>query len=169
MKMLLPRGNEYISGRVALFDDLVCEGETRSGIPLSYELHIFLVQCLLEYLTDSSVLNEVLSLRLFSNAIRRGEEANLLLKRTGDEALLLAGLFPRRARRLNVGPSYFRTIGEEAYSALGSRCQATGTVERGLFYRRLAYGFRFLVEVLHGTRTGSRTAWQQYFRFQANF
>lgn len=164
--MLLPQGNQYVSGEVTLFDKLVRAGEERSSITLPHRLHAFLVGCLLEYLRDISLLEKVLALDFLQ--ARAGLNETGLLKRTGDEALLIAGLFPRRARSMNVSASYISGMGESAYLGLADKLLLAGKKEPALFYGEVGIRFRLLAEVLNGTREGPRTAWDLFQQFRAN-
>ncbi|MFZ3043784.1 MAG: hypothetical protein WA058_01610 [Minisyncoccia bacterium] len=84
--------------------------------------------------------------------MKSGEQANVLFKRTGDAALLLAGLYPERARRLHVSQTYFRFMGQAAYANLAAKLQVTGHPTRGEFYNKVTKQFPVLEKVLNATR-----------------
>lgn len=165
--MLLPQKNAYVSGEVSVFDTLVREGEARSSVALPNQLHAFLVGCLLEYLCDTDLIREVLAVTFLQAASKSGAQGKRLLKRSGDEALLLAGLFPERALRLNVGPMYFCGMGRAAYASLAAILCATGKREPGAFYNNVADNFRTLAKVLNGTRPETLTLWELIQRLRA--
>ena len=93
--MLLPKTNPYVPGDISIFNTLVSAGEEKSCIALPYHLRGFLVDCLVEHVRDREIVHTVLALSLLHSAEKLGEQGNVLLKQTGDGALLLAGLFPK--------------------------------------------------------------------------
>lgn len=166
MEMLLPQGNDYVSGEVSVFDKLVRAGEENACIDLPLRLRSFLIGCLMEYLRDIGMFQECLALNILEHRRATGEVANGQLKRTGDIALILAGLFPRRVRRMNVSLSYVNSMGEGAYMNLADKFLRAGRRERALFYGEVGIQFSLLVEVLNGARSPRTTAWQLYQEFQ---
>lgn len=166
--MLLPKNTPYVSGEISLFEKLVGVGEDRSHVALSLQLHGFLVACLAEHLRDTRILSRVLAVNLLRSAEVRGRRANVLLKRTGDEALLLAGLYPERALRLHVSSTYFRHMGQAAYSSLAARLQSTGMRESGKFYDHVAENFDSLERVLNGARGMPDGPWDAWRRMLAS-
>lgn len=164
--MLLPQGNDYVSSEVSLFDKLVHVGEENSCIELPPRLHAFLVRCLLEHLKDIGIFQETLALSFLQGRMEKGEAANGCLKRMGDIALILAGLFPQRTRRMNVSLSYVREMGEGAYLDLADKFLRSGRKETALYYGEIGIQFCLLTEVLSGMRERPQTAWQLLQRFQ---
>lgn len=142
----------YARPEVALFDALVREGEERAHVTLPHQLHALLVGCLTEYLRDPSIVSEVLAINLMRALEEEGTYGGLLQKRIGDEALLLAGLFPARSKRLNVSPEYFRFMGASAYTSYAARLFSTGRIDSGRIYTYAAQYFALLAHVLAGTR-----------------
>lgn len=131
-------------------------------------MHIFLVDCLAEHLQDPEITHHVLALDLLHSAEKLGEEGNVLLKRSGDEALLLAGFYPERALLLHVSSSYFRLMGQAAYTGLSSRLHAVGKMEPGKFYDDVARHFELLERVLNAARATPKTAWDAFQQFRAS-
>ncbi len=163
--MLLPKDNPYISSESSVFDTLVNMGEEKSRVALSFDLHFFLVDCLVRNLRDRAIVHQVLALSLLRSAEKHREQGNGLLRRMGDGALLLAGFFPERALRLNVSSSYFRLMGQAAYASLGARLQTSSQPERGEFYDKVARHFQLLEKVLDAARART-TTWELYQRFR---
>lgn len=150
--MLLPTANAHVSGRisaVSVFEKLVQKGEVESLITLPVLHHSFLVGCLVEHLDDVAIFHDSVALNLLNAAMERREEGDRLLMRAGDEALLLAGLYPDTARKLNVSPTYFRLLGQAAYASLAARYPGVG---RGEFFDDLARHFQVLERVLKAMR-----------------
>lgn len=166
--MLLPIKSPYVSGEVSIFDTLVRIGEEKSSITLPLQLHLFLVGCLVGRLRDRWITHHVLAIGLLKSATKSGEQANARFKRTGDAALLLAGLFPERALRLHVSSTYFRHMGQAAYASLSIRYQATGNPEPGRFYNDVAKHFALLEKVLNAMRVQPETEWEAFRRFRAS-
>lgn len=164
--MLLPDPNPYVSGEVSLFEKLVSIGEHKESVTLPLELHAFLVACLLEHMKDVAIIQHMLALGLLGSTGIVGELGNLVLRRTGDGALLLVGLFPERARRLNVAPAYFGHMGQAAYATLATRYLASKTPERGKHYNRIVKNFSLLARVLRRARAEpSKVLWETFFQF----
>ena len=166
--MLLPKSSPYVSGEVSIFDTLVGAGEEKSSVTLPFQLHAFLVGCLVEHMRDVGIVHHSVSLDFLCSATKLGEQGNVLLKRTGDEALLLAGLFPERALRLHVSSRYFRFMGQAAYANLAAKLQASERPERGEFYDAVVEHFHFLVKVLNATRARPETEWGSFQKFRAS-
>lgn len=164
--MLLAEKNPNVPGEVSLFGKLVSAGEEKSLITLSLQLRLFLVNCLVEHLYDHAITHQSLAHGLLDSATKSKKSSLVLLKRTGDAALLLAGLFPERALRLNVSSRYFRLMGRAAYASLGDNYQATGRPHRGMFYNELAEHFQLLEKVLNAVRARPETEWDTYLRFR---
>ncbi|MEK7604513.1 MAG: hypothetical protein AAB442_01835 [Patescibacteria group bacterium] len=165
--MLLARQNPYVSGEVALFDTLVRAGEEKASVTLPHALHGFLVDCLVEHLRDPEITHDVLALGFLRAVELSGEKGNVVLKRVGDEALLLAGLFPERALRLRVSVRYFRQMGQSAYGNLSAKLIAGGKPERSHFYNTLARQFELLEKVLGAVRATPESEWDAFRRFRA--
>lgn len=150
--MLLPtKKTPFVSGATSLFDALVRIGEERAQVTLPHPLHAFLVRCLVEHLRDVEITHQVLALALLTSPHMRGTEAVEHLRRVGDAALLLAGLFPERARRLNVDDSYFHQVGKTAYRAVAGLL-VRGHSDPGTLFNSVAEGFDALALVLDASR-----------------
>jgi hypothetical protein len=166
--MLLPEKNPNVSGVVSVFEKLVGMGEERSLVTLSPQLRTFLVDCLAEHLRDRAITQQALALGFLISMEKSGEQAIVRLKRVGDGALLLTGLFPERALRLHVNTSYFRSMGQAAYASIAARLQANAASERRKLYTRAAAHFLFLEKVLRAARGQPETEWGAYLRFRAS-
>lgn len=165
--MLLPEKTPYVSSEISLFEKLVGVGEDRSHVTLPLQLHGFLVACLNDHLRDTRILSRVLAINLLRSTELRGKRSAVMLKRVGDEALLLAGLFPERSLRLHVSSSYFRYMGQTAYASLAARLQSTGMREPGKFYDHVAENFTCLEKVLNAARAKPDGPWDVWRRMLA--
>lgn len=163
--MMVPSSrNPCVSGEEELFDALVRHGEEDAVATLPPLLHSFLVRCLVEYLRDHSIVDEAIALNYLRAVEVGGAVGNHLLKRAGDEALILAGLFPERALRLNVTRDYFRAMGQSAYGTYAANLVVVGLRDSGAFYNTVARQFSLLTRVLRATRRPG-SDWAAYRRF----
>jgi hypothetical protein len=155
-----------MSGETGLFDSLIGMGEETARITLPAHLKIFLVNCLMEYLTDPSITHCVLALAFLEATEKTGVERALSLRRAGDASLILAGLYPERALRLNVSSVYFRSLGQASYASLAVHLSVTASPERGKFFHGVARDFALLEHVLHHTRSKATNEWEAFLRFR---
>lgn len=157
--MLLPIQTTYISGKISVFEKLVSTAEENSLTELPPQLHDFLVSCLVERLEDADIVHQTLALGFLGVQEKFGSEANVQLRRVGDGALILDGLFPERSNRLNVHSTYFRCVGQAAYANLGMRLIATGKTEPGKYFGTIAGHFALLAKVLRASRGRPEITW----------
>ncbi len=167
MEQLILNNNQHVSDKTALFATFVATGEEKARVTLSFNLRLFLVGCLAEYLHDLDIVRHVLALEYLETSKETGATRALRLKRAGDSALLLAGLFPERALRMNVSPRYFRHMGQGFYATLATHLIVTSSDKRGAFYNEVAHGFPLLARVLHDARGKTESEWEAFRRFQA--
>lgn len=154
--MLLPDRSDFVSGEVTVFDKLVRMGEERSLITLPAQFHAFLVERLLEYVRDYAIMSHVVALSSLHFSLRLDRFESTELKRTGDAALLFAGLFPDHASYLCAD-----TLGRSAYACLSTRYKALGRKEKAQFFGEAAKHFREMEDVLVAIQPRIETA-QQY-------
>lgn len=134
--------------QTALWQRLVHEAERRSGHDLDETLESYLVFVLMRHLRDQGLGREAIALEYLHAHRSLGAAGHERLQKTGDHCLLLAGLFPERARRRRVPVTYYIDLGRGAYRDLGEVLRA-GIAE---LYAQLAEGFENLVEVLLAAR-----------------
>ncbi len=165
--LLVPGNNPSVSGETAILDTLVAIGEERSYITLPFHLRMFLIGCLAEYIRDPDITHTVLALGFLQSSEKIGHAKLLLLKRTGDAALLLAGFYPERSRRLHVSSVYFHFMGQASYTSLSAHLQVGPEVERGRFFSEVASAFGDLANVLRATRSQAENEWTAFRRFRS--
>jgi hypothetical protein len=134
--------------QTALWHHLVNEAQQRAGHQLDETLESYLVFVLMRHLKDQGLGQEALALEYLKAHADTGTRGRQRLRDTGDHCLLLAGLFPERARRRRVPVTYYIDLGRGAYRDLGDLLRA-GIAE---LYAELAEGFENLVEVLLAAR-----------------
>ncbi|MDZ7748293.1 MAG: hypothetical protein U5K43_05190 [Halofilum sp. (in: g-proteobacteria)] len=145
------------------------------GTRLDEPVEAYLVFMLMRFSDRTDVGRRALAID-FLEAIQEPARQADRLRDTGDECLLVCGLFPQRARRRRVPFRYYVDLGRGAYHTL-ARHGRTSTAEP---FAALATGFVRLMEVLQAMRarapdaalspldaaelaleTGSERAWQQ--------
>lgn len=134
--------------QTAVWQRMVHEAERRAGHDLDETLESYLVFVLMRHLRDQGLGRETVALQFLHAQTTPGARGHQRLQDTGDHCLLLAGLFPERARRRRVPVTYYIDLGRGAYRDLGDRLRA-GIAE---LYAELADGFESLVEVLLAAR-----------------
>ncbi len=134
--------------QTALWHRLVNEAQRRAGHELDETLESYLVFVLMRHLRDQGLGREAMALQYLHAQTTPGPRGHQQLQETGDHCLLLAGLFPERARRRRVPVTYYIDLGRGAYRDLGDLLRA-GIAE---LYGQLAEGFESLVDVLLAAR-----------------
>lgn len=136
----------------ALWQDLIREGEQRRHLALGEELQAYLVFALMRHLSDAEISARVMALEWLQAQERPVSPGRL--RDVGDRCLLIAGWFPRLARRRHVSRDYFIDLGRGAYISAAERAPRC---ERSLF-AQLAEAFLSLVDVLSAVREPSLAA-----------
>lgn len=113
-----------------LWLNLVKEGEARSKLQLDADMEHFLTQLLRHRMTDASIGNRVLALEYLQAFQTHAQNKTQLLHQVGDSCVILAGLFPKRAKRKGVSLSYFLQLGRSAYDQLSSSVERS---KKGVF------------------------------------
>lgn len=165
--LLISNQHPYASGVDAIFAALIRAGEAKARITLPFSLRIFLKNCLVEHLHDPDIVHSVLALSFLESSRKPGAERIVSLRRAGDASLILAGLYPERALRLNVSPEYFRFMGQSSYASLAAQLMRGLTKERGIFFNEVTAGFESLERVLSGTRERTHNIRDLFRRFHA--
>lgn len=138
-----------LSTATALWQGLIREAEQRRHLALGEDLEAYLVFALMRHLGDAQLPGRIMAeeyLRAHERPLRPDH-----LRDVGDRCLLLAGLFPRLARRRRVDTGYYIDLGRGAYATAARRAPS---IERSLF-GQLAEAFASLVEVLQAVRPGA--------------
>lgn len=146
------------------------------GTRLDEPVEAYLVFMLMRFSDRTGIGRRALALE-FLEGLRDPDGAGTdRLRDTGDECLLVCGLFPQRVRRRHVPFSYYVGLGRGAYGTLARSGAASDTEP----FDALAEGFLRLMELLQAMRagdsaqrlgpleaaelaqqTGSRAAWER--------
>ena len=130
--------------QLALWHDLVRDGEAHAGIALGEAVQSYLVFVLMRYLRDSALAAHVLALDWLEAAELTGRVRADALRDVGDRCLLIAGRFPGMAERRRVDAEYFATLGCSAYHGVAGA--ASGG--HAALFAELASAFGAMVRVL---------------------
>lgn len=156
---LLAQATPYVSTETSVFDQLVLAGEKEAQLPLPPQMHGFLVECLAEHLSDMRVMRRTLTFYHLRAMKASPHRSIALFKLAGDEALLVAGLFPGVAKKRNVPLRYFRHMGQAAYASVAARLMGIGRPDHGRFFDDVAGYFIPLMTVLQGARQRPEACW----------
>lgn len=128
---------------------LVTEAKKVAAPSLAEEMESYLVFLLMRFVTHPDIVQSILATDFLQslNQIRR--ERLEKLREVGDKCLLLAGLFPGRARRRRVRISYFVKLGQTAYSSLSDQ---RNQQEKSDLYGHLCTQFVLLMDLLQTMR-----------------
>lgn len=103
-------------GAVAVWQDLVREGERRADVALPELAEAYLVFLLMRHLRDGSLAARTMALEWLRALELDGRPRADALRDVGDRCLLIAGWYPRLAERRRVSRAYFEAIGRSAYA-----------------------------------------------------
>lgn len=134
---------------IAEWRKLVLEGQKNTGFELTESVENYVVITLDAYTTKTELASNVIALDFLKNVHVHSIRNMQILRTVGDHCLILAGLFPDRAKRKNVSAEYFKHVGENAYYILSfSHAQK---LDHGLFYQ-LFDNFADLIAILKAMR-----------------
>ena len=139
---------------IAEWRKLVVEGEQRVGFQPTELVENYMVITLNAHTTNTSIASAVIAYDFLEN-VHVGSAKNAYeLRDVGDRCLILAGLFPDRAKRKNVSKDYFKNLGENAYYVL-SFAKLPWECDQTLFYQ-LFDNFEALIQILKAMRLTSQ-------------
>lgn len=132
-------------GAVAVWHELVREGEARAAVRLPELAEAYLVFLLMRHLRDGSLAARTMALDWLQALELDGRVRSDALRDVGDRCLLIAGWYPRLAERRRVTPGYFEAIGRSAYADAADAARGAGEAD---LFTLLAGSYRGLVRVL---------------------
>jgi len=138
----------------AQWQSLVRTAGRTCGARLAESVEAYLVFMLMRFTGRSEVGRRALALD-FLEALQEPDRKAEQLRDTGDECLLVCGLFPQRARRRRLPVRYYVDLGRGAYGTL-ARSGAASEVEP---FDALEHGFVRLMEVLQAMRSHDPQQW----------
>ncbi len=122
----------------------------KNNIHLSPLMKQYLVLTISHYQTQADIGEQTLGYDLLKAVHLPPVERSLLLKKTGDNCLLMAGFFPEKHEKLMVPKSYFVQVGKTAYRSISENKTQIGTDEN--IYQELDHHFLTLVYTLTNMR-----------------
>jgi hypothetical protein len=148
--------------QLALWHDLVRDGEQHAGLTLGETVQSYLVFVLMRYLRDGALAAHVLALDWLAAAEHTGRARADALRDVGDRCLLVAGRYPALARRRNVNADYFAALGCGAYHGVADVARDG----HAALFAELARAFGAMVRVLGALPDGSAKvavpAWAEF-------
>lgn len=127
---------------------LVHEAAQAATRELDETLESYLVMLLTRRLRDVEALHRLMALDYLEGLSSSGQLRSMRLRDVGDNCLLLAGMFPKRAERRLVRIGYFVELGRSAYQELAEiLSQSTAQL-----FSDLSAAFVALMEVLQAMR-----------------
>lgn len=141
---------------IAQWQQLVTEAAQKVDYNLEECLEHYLVLTLQHHLTDAEFLSNPVALRYLSTLQTQERPRWDILRKVGDECLLLSGLFPQQAEKRLVPLSYFIEIGRRSYYRV-SEIKTVSSLDVELF-RKLSQHFVGLLDILHVLRSPPSSA-----------
>lgn len=133
------------------WSDLVSEACHHNGYKLSPALHHYLMITLDDFSLDSSLSTTILTMRFIQkNRIKSCSDAKVMRK-LGDECLLLSGLFPGNIKHKNLSEKYVIGLGQDSYETIAA-CRSKHGYDVKLF-SELSQHFMTLVDTLQKIKT----------------
>ena len=129
--------------------ELVKETQAHTGVHLDDTIQSYLILTLDNFVKDEALVDLPVAIEYLRTLTIEKEKSNQKLRRVGDRCLILSGLFPDHAEKLNVSISYFIEIGRQAYLTLADR--AIFKIDPKLFYN-LGFHFVDIKELLNAMR-----------------
>ena len=142
---------------IGVWVDFVKEGQARSYITLSETEEAYTVHMLQRFMLDPELTNTTLALGYLESQTESYAKKYGSLWHTADAGLLMAGLFPERARKKNVPISYLKGMSQVCFFSLAQLCDKMKRPLEAKEYREIGAGVERLACVLHCTRRKNTT------------
>ena len=108
--------------QVELWKNFLEAGQISSGVKLTENQEAYTVFLLQRFLRGTELMGMVLAIQYLESLLETRTKRSVLLSDTADASLILAGLYPERARRLHVSDYYFITMCKQCLEELASIC-----------------------------------------------
>ncbi len=130
--------------QLALWQDLVIDGEQQAQTRLTESVESYLVFVLMRHLRDGALAGRILALEWLQAMEQVGRQRADALRDVGDRCLLIAGMYPKLAERRRVSAGYYAELGQGAYFGVAETARH-GYAE---LFDELARAYRAMVRVL---------------------
>lgn len=138
--------------QTALWVKLVQDASQKASVTLSEIQESYVVFMLMRFITKCDLFDKTLALAYLESTLETHRMREIMLSETADTALLLAGLFPGRTKRLNVTSSYFTDMSRLCFLDLALLCKRFKHDGEAQMYRELGSEVEQLAYVLSHTR-----------------
>lgn len=132
---------------------LVKETQCQLGVYFDDHVDNYIILTLDEFMSKGDLMATPLAVDFLKSLTRANSDSNQKLRNVGDRCLILSGLFPEHAEKINVSISYFNDIGQQAYLTLADRSNIK--LDPSLFFR-LGSKFIDIRDVLYAMRRFSQ-------------
>ncbi len=136
----------------ALWVSLVQEGQRRSGTTLSEQAESHTVFMLMRHMHNTHLLDIPVASLYLKSLEEKDTVKALHLEKTGDHALLIAGLFPERHVRARVSADYFLSMSQIAYISLSDVFEKLRHYKEAEYYALIATKAEDITHVLTCSR-----------------
>lgn len=133
---------------LAQWRKVVCESQRLCQTQLSESIESYLVMMLARHSVRTNLAQKSLGVQFLTCMAGLASQNRQSLQLIGDESLIIAGLFPRRALRRRVKIDYYVNIGQAAYQQLSH----AGLQALGGMFDELSCQFKQLVDILRAIR-----------------
>lgn len=140
-----------------LWVDLLKEGQRRARVSLTETEESYTVFMLQRFTRKTDLLALTLALAFLEHEQEPAMQRQDSLWETADTGLLVAGLFPERAKRKNVSVSYFTDMSQICFFELASICDRLKHPGEACMYREIGAGVERVAYVLYCTRRKNTT------------
>ncbi|OGT47372.1 MAG: hypothetical protein A3F17_03755 [Gammaproteobacteria bacterium RIFCSPHIGHO2_12_FULL_41_15] len=119
--------------------ELIRESQHHIGLFFDDHVESYLILTLDKFIKEEIHNETPIAIEFLSSISMENSHANQKLRKIGDRCLILAGLFPEHAEKVNVSTTYFIDMGQQAYLTLADRARIK--TDPKLFYK---LGFQFI-------------------------
>lgn len=140
-----------------LWVDLLKEGQDRAHVSLSETEESYTVFMLQRFTRRTDLTTITFALAFMEHERESPVRRQDSLWETADASLLVAGLFPERARRKNVSVSYFTDMSQICFFELAGICDRLNHQGEANMYREIGAGVERVAYVLYCTRRKNTT------------
>lgn len=122
---------------------LINEAQVNIDTFLSEDIESYLVFLLMRFTGKPEMTHKVLAIDFLQSHHQAGSTRSTSLQEVADHCLLLTGLFPERAYKRRVKPSYYISLGQTAFLELADEDE---------YFAEHAHAFEDMISVLGSTR-----------------
>lgn len=145
------------NAEIGLWVDLLKEGQDRAHVNLSETEESYTALMLQRFVRRADLTTITFSLAFLEHEHETPVRRQDSLWETADASLLVAGLFPERARKKNVSVSFFTDMSQICFFELANICDRLRHPGEAGTYREIGTGVERVAYVLHCTRRRNPT------------